>query len=644
MRRGLAVAVGLAAFALGTVALVSPASLPLSVDRVAVAVLGVTALALAGRRLRVRYLRPVERARTADVERRPETPPPGGALDEVFAADGTEGYLLGEGTRQQGRLRRVAVEALVRDGADRASARERVERGTWTDDRTAAAFLARGDAADERSPAGLRGLVGGEPSYETRLGAAVDAVAARAGHDFDGGGDDAEPSVRERLRARVEHVDRAPPEEAMRREAPTTRSTDHWLGVGAAALAALGVGVLTRQPAAMLLGVVGVGYAAYARSRSPPDPTLTVERSLSETEPRPGDPVTVELAVTNDGATTLPDLRVVDGVPPGLAVTDGTPRHGTALRPGETATVEYTVTARRGRHEFGPVHALVRDVAGATAVSVRVDAATPTTIACRPTVRAPGVTLPLREPDTRRTGRVATSDGGAGTEFFATREYRAGDPLGRVDWHHRAKTGDLATVEFRTERTAPVVVLVDTTPRAVVGPEADGVTALDRSVAAAGELLAAGLGAGHRVGLAALTAPDCWLPPGSGDDHRARARELLATDPALSAATGDHDRLTDLDLDWLRGRLPAGAQVVVVSPLLERGVAAAVRRLDAHGHPVTVVSPAPTSGRTPATRLAAVLRGFRCSDLRAAGVPVADWDWDEPLAVATDRLVGGRSG
>jgi uncharacterized protein (DUF58 family) len=92
-----------------------------------------------------------------------------------------------------------------------------------------------------------------------------------------------------------------------------------------------------------------------------------------------------------------------------------------------------------------------------------------------------------------------------------------------------------------------------------------------------------------------------------------------------------------------RRRLPGDAQLIVVSPLVDDAVPRVARHLQAYGYPVTVVGPDPTTDRLPGHRLAGVVRKVRVTDLRRAGIPVVDWDWDEPLAVALSRAERGRS-
>lgn len=412
------------------------------------------------------------------------------------------------------------------------------------------------------------------------------------------------------------------------------RETDRWLGIGAVALVAAGVGVLAGRPALLVAGAVGAAFVAYAAAAAPPRGDLELERRLGRDEAAPGEVVRVTLTVTNVGDSTLPDVRVVDGVPDGLEVVDGSPRLGTALRPGRSGTLSYAVRTARGTHDFEPATVLLRGFSGGVERETTVDATEPTTLACVPTL-ATGVPVPLRPQTTPYTGRVATDTGGPGTEFHSVREYRTGDPLSRIDWRRAARTGEFATVEYRQERAATVVLVVDTRADAYVGPPG-GDTAVERSVAAAGEAFTSLLATGDKVGLAAYGPLDTWLPPGSGDEHRARARRLLATDGGFSPTPSDEPFFAGLRFDRLRRRLSPESQVVLFSPVTDDYVPSVARRLDAYGHPVTVVSPDPTSEGSAGRALAGVERGVRLSALRRAGVRVVDWG-DEPIAAALGR-------
>lgn len=413
------------------------------------------------------------------------------------------------------------------------------------------------------------------------------------------------------------------------------RRTNRWRGVSAVALLAGSLGVLFSRPLVLLSGVVGVAFAAYARTARAPDVNLDVTRTVSDAEPLPGDDVDVRLTVENVRGATLADLRLVDGVPDALPVTGGSARLGTALRPGKTASLSYTVTAERGEHEFDPVLAVVRDFSGAVEVETTVECET--TLSCVPKLGTT-VDVPLRSQTTQYTGRVTTDEGGSGVEFHATREYRPGDPLSRVDWNRLARTGELTTVEFREERAASVVVLVDTREKAYLAPDDEERNAVQYGVDAAGKIVTRLLDSGDRVGLASLGPEACWLAPGAGHEQQAQVRDLLATDPAFSPVPSSKQFYPTTRLRELRKRLPATSQVVFVTPLCDDFGPAVARRLDAEGHLVTVVSPDPTATGTPGQRFARTQRRHRISKLREGGIRVVDWDTDDSLGVALARV------
>jgi uncharacterized protein (DUF58 family) len=418
------------------------------------------------------------------------------------------------------------------------------------------------------------------------------------------------------------------------------RRTDRWRGVSALALVAGAAGILASSAGLVLVGVVGVAFAASARAAHPPTMNLAIERSVSNADPEPEEDVTVIVDVENTSESLLADLRVIDGVPPALAVASGSPRLATALRPGETATLSYDVTAARGSHTFEPALAIARDTSGAVERRREIQATTETPTTCVPPLDSQ-VEVALRNQTIGQPGRVLTDIGGSGVAFHTTREYRPGDPLSRIDWNRKAKTGDLATVDFREERAAAVVVLIDAREKAYRAPDGVRESAVERSVGAAGALYIALTDEENPTGIAALAPESCWLAPGVGTTHRARARELLATHPALSPTPPDEPFFPSIRLRRLRRRLPSDAQLLVCSPLCDDYIVTVLRRLDAAGHRVTVLSPDPTSEATPGQRVAHTERVVRVSTLRAAGIPVIDWG-GESLAAALARTEGSR--
>lgn len=627
--RRLLVGAGLAALAAGAVAVVAPGTLPVQFDRAVLLLVGGLVLVRAGLLALSRYRNERTEAETPDREAAATPPTPGDDLREAVT-----GFLdadrIGYGrNRLKDGLRAAAVDVLVQyDGRSPDEARDLVADGAWTDDRQVAAFL--DGASTQRVRDRALSAVGLASSFGNGVAGAVDAIAVQAG--IDGRPADDDPSGGDRGRGRRIGREGEDSTAAERENAVASgaRTTGRWYGVSAVAFASVGFGVLVGRPGVLLAGVVGVGFAAYARSFAPEAPDLSVERRLETDRPDPDEAVEVTVTVTNEGDRTLPDVRFVDGVPDALAVASGSPRAGLALRPGESETVSYAVRARRGVHEFEPALAVVRDVAGATERDLALDERT--TLTCVPDLPPPAASIRLREPTNPDVGPVETHAGGEGIAFHATRAYRPGDPPSRIDWNRWARGGELATVEFREEHTARVVLLLDAREAARVAPDTDSPPAIDRAVDATAQLYASLVADGNRVGVAAVGATDCWLAPGEGPEHRVAVRDLLATHPALHPVDGAVG-----GVGWerrFRARLAPGTSVVLVSPLCDDGAAHLARRLDAYGHPVTVLSPDPTARRTPGHRLAAVGRALRVAGLRSAGIPVLDWAPDGPLAVA----------
>jgi hypothetical protein len=135
---------------------------------------------------------------------------------------------------------------------------------------------------------------------------------------------------------------------------------------------------------------------------------------------------------------------------------------------------------------------------------------------------------------------------------------------------------------------------------------------------------------------------DCWLAPGSGTAHAARGRETLATDPALAPTPSGERFYRSLWFRRFRRRLPADAQVLFFTPLVDDAAASIARRIDAHGHLVTALSPDVTAAGTPGERLVRLERRERLRELRSAGIRAVEWG-DDSFPVAVARATSGWS-
>ena len=416
------------------------------------------------------------------------------------------------------------------------------------------------------------------------------------------------------------------------------RRTRRWRGVLVVVFGTVGLGLLGRRPGLLLLGTVGLVYAAYPWLTAAPAPSLSIDRRLNDTNPAPGDEFTVTTTIRNESWRPLFDVRIVDGVPAALPVTDGSPRLGTVLWPGRAASVEYTIAAREGRHAFDPATVVVRDASGEheRELSIGED----TAVDCRPSVDD----APVRTQTLAAAGEVASEQGGSGIEFYRTRAYRAGDPMTHVDWNRFAKTGTLTTVDFREERSAAVVVLVDARAVCYRGP-ADEPHGVARCVSAAQQLVDELLDERNRVGLAGLGREPCWFPPDTGRRHRTRAQRLLTDHAAFSLTPPAAEEVAESNvaesssaaaeqLATIERRLADTTQVLFCTPLLDDAAVDVARRLDAAGHAVSVVSPDVTETGTAGRDLVGLERASRIAELRRATIPVVDWEREQRLAAA----------
>ena len=469
----LALFAGLVGAALGVAAVAGVVVVPPPPERPVVTAVGaglvLGGIVVVGRRLRTA----VDQADPPAVELRGDVTVPGASLDRAIETT-VRGSLEERAAARQrvtDRIREVAAGVLAtveRVPVDEAE--ERVAAGEWPADTSPA------DVEDE--PTGqvtrdrLRQALGRRTSVERSVARTV-AALAEATPGLSGSDPEGTPSRAVERAVAVDGEDADPDLTT----GPGDRRTRRWVGVVGAAMLAVGVGIFATLegtgPSLVVASAAVVGAAGYAVTATAPEVSLAVERRVDDDQPDPGEDVEVTVTVEHTGESWLADLRVVDGVPDGLRVVEGSPRYATALRPGESVRFSYVVEATRGDHAFDPLRAVARDASGATERERPVEATGATTIECVPDLDA-AVSVPVFAQAARRTGRVRTDTGGEGVEFHSVREYRRGDPLSRVDWNRVATAGEFATLQFNEERAATVVVVVDARrPAYVTGDPAE---------------------------------------------------------------------------------------------------------------------------------------------------------------------------
>jgi uncharacterized repeat protein (TIGR01451 family) len=436
----------------------------------------------------------------------------------------------------------------------------------------------------------------------------------------------------------------------------THRNVSRW-GVGlVGTLALLGLGLLFADPVVLTGATIPLAYVLYGAVSGVPSPDLAARRSFDRYHPDPGETVGVTVTVENTGDAVLPDLRVVDGVPDEFAVAEGSPRACVPLGPGETATLTYGVVAKRGEYRFADPAVRLRSLAGSERVTRDLQVEGDRFLSCTNPVES----LPVPETSLRRAGPVSSGSGGSGLEFFSTREYQPGDPMNRVDWRHYARTGEFVTVQYRQERATRTVLVVDVRPIGRVTHRQGYPTGAELCTYAAERLHGALDRAGAVSDVTAVGTDDLDLGPGGvagpdglpwiTDDTTGRGTratklfdELRDTVDAgarrvePSPPTAATDSGPDETTERILTRLPADAQVVVCTPLVDNWPVGFVRSLAGREIPQVVFSPDIAGADNPGQRLAALHRDLRLRVADRAGASAVDWNPEQPVDHALRR-------
>lgn len=635
------IVVGTVVLAAGVVLLFAESiAASLAVNALVVDLLALGAVGLGVWTARERYHALQNETAIPAVERVSATPTPGDEIDDLIYRMNE----LREGTieyreRIQERVAEIAIAVMTyRDDCSREQAIERLEAGTWTDDALAAGFFTGVGATVNRSIVDqiVDRFSDAKTPYEQQLQRTVDAIEDVAEFGFDGDGRSTDES------AGTSYAPLALADGDQVAEGVWYRSrlrTHHWSGISAFAFLAVAAGLLASRPALLLAGAVGIGTAGYAHLLSPPPLSdLAVTRRVDEAAPEPGDEIEVTVTVENTGSTLLPDLRLVERVPPAMEVVDGSARLGTALRPGGSTTFGYTVVAERGEHTW-PLQVLGRDASGAVEREAVIEP--DTTVNCVPRLTTVA-DMPVRMQTSVYAGEVATNVGGEGLEFHSVRDYQPGDPKRRIDWKTYARTGEFSTIDFREEHAARVVLMFDGRESSYVSTSPGRKHALDRSVDVAFDVYASLHDQGHLIGIAAFNGIPCWLGPGTGTLHLQRVRQLFTEHPAISPLPPDagvdtaEGRYID-PMTHVRRQLPENTQIFLFSPLTDEYTYEVARQLDGAGHLVTVVSPDPTAGRTVGQRIARLERAVLIKQLRDHRIRVVDLAEDGDMNVELEH-------
>jgi uncharacterized protein (DUF58 family) len=397
--------------------------------------------------------------------------------------------------------------------------------------------------------------------------------------------------------------------------------------------------LVTLNGAYLALALPLMAYLLAALLFGPDELQLTVRRTLHADRYLEDTPLTVHLTLSNQGSL-LERVWVEDVLPPDLSPAEGATSLLTSLAPGQSASLEYTVHARRGSFDFNPVQVTASDTLSLFRRQVTLSA--PTHISILPNV--PRLRrLAIRPFRTRGTaGPIPARVGGTGVDFYGIREYQLGDPRRRINWRVSARhPRSLFTNEYEQERIADVGLILDARSETDVCRGRDSL--FEHAVRATAALAQHFLNEGNRVGLLVYGRTLDWTFPGYGRVQRERILQALAR-----AQTGE-SQIFD-KLEYLPTRyFPAQSQLVLVSPL-SREDAPPLVRLRARGYQILIIRPDPISFELAALpadaavdlakRILRVEQRLLRQKLLQAGIQVVEWQVDQPFDQAVHASLG----
>jgi len=330
-----------------------------------------------------------------------------------------------------------------------------------------------------------------------------------------------------------------------------------------------------------------------------------------------GEQVTIAVSAEPDGPADSAGIQL--SLPPALAVTGGPGGTGPVQGGGGPVEAEWQVTAQRWGRWDGRILVTVRSRGGLYAGTAVLSLGEIIVFPRPPSLAQLALPAQLRT----RIGDHVDRRPGDGVEFAGVRPFVPGDRLRRINWPVTSRRGALHVNQLAAERATEIVAVIDATTDA--GPPGD--SSLDRAVRGVAGIARAYTRAGDRVGVITLYGPLRWIAPGIGPRQFYRIVESVLDVRSLYSFVAP-------DLAWIPPAvLPAGALVIMFSPLLDERAIDAVIDLRERGYPVIVTdvlgtAPAPTTepaGPGSALRLWWLERQALRYRLESLGIPVVGW-------------------
>lgn len=294
--------------------------------------------------------------------------------------------------------------------------------------------------------------------------------------------------------------------------------------------------------------------------------------------------ISVQIVVSNKTGDPLGNVEVNEHLPGEIKLESGASRVLTRLGARENVALALKFHSPiRGHYRIGPLVARVQDPFGFYLVEETSDVEI-LSIMPRPE-RIRGAQLRPRHLGPWP-GAIPARTLGPGTEFYSMRDYVAGDDPKRINWKTSAKHARLIVNEMEAERVTDVMIVLDTDVSYYEPAESE---LFERGVRAAASMASLLLKQGNRVGMILQGEERGAVSPGFGKRHERNILFLLAAAKPGRALLSTSYVITLL----ARLMLPARAQIVIISPLLDTSIVDGLRELAATGYSLLVLSPTP---------------------------------------------------
>ncbi len=365
----------------------------------------------------------------------------------------------------------------------------------------------------------------------------------------------------------------------------------------------LGLAAISRSPALIVLaaGFLVVGLIVWLTSRLA-FVALDADVEVSTDRVIAGEPLVATVRIANRKPLPLPwlDLRLF--LPEGIAPADLAPgvpsgwvNAGFAPHGHERIAMRFPLAStQRGAYALGPLRLRASDWLGF--VSVERSIAVTATVVAYP---APLATRDRHLPSLRPLAETAVRRGllPDPMRFRGVREHEPGDPRKEIHWKASARLRSLQTKLYEPATSLDAVFLVNVASYEQYWVQADP-DAVEIVISATADLVRQAADAGRQVGLVTngidnVTHERPRSALARGPRSLTRSLEILARLGPYAANSPDVVFLAE------RGRMPWGATLVVVTPVISNGLAAAMLALRRAQHRVlcvTVTPPPPDTG------------------------------------------------